>query len=89
MNTVVYYPHIWPRPEWLRLAALCWDRVHLLGTELHGYSSAAPEEITELDGAMAILDTTTRVEDFLDESVADQFKRWVESREEALRQQVS
>ncbi len=30
MNTVVYYPYINPKPDWLKLAALCWDKVYRL-----------------------------------------------------------
>lgn len=28
MNTVVYYPHTCPTPDWLRLASLCWDKIY-------------------------------------------------------------
>src|SRR5712692_8849084 len=28
MNTVLYYPFLHPSPAWLRVAALCWDKVY-------------------------------------------------------------
>jgi hypothetical protein len=89
VNTVVYYPHIWPRPEWLRLGALCWDRIVLLGVSLHGPSSK-PDDIRELDDTLGgILDTSTTVTQFVDAELTDRFKRWVEPRADVLRAQLS
>lgn len=28
INTVVYYPHTSPPVEWMKIAALCWDKVY-------------------------------------------------------------
>ena len=45
MNTVVYYPYVHPPAEWLRVAALCWDKVY----ELTG--PRIPEDPVLADGA--------------------------------------
>ena len=90
MNTVVYYPHIWPSPAWLRLASLCWERVVLLGITNDGYSLAAPPEIADLDEVLGgVLDTSTTVAEIVDEELTERFKRWVEPRAAILRDQLS
>jgi hypothetical protein len=48
MNTVIYYPFLSPPPEWLRLAALCWDKVYRIKPQNARDDS---EEVQELDQA--------------------------------------
>jgi hypothetical protein len=49
MNTTVYYPHFYPSDNWLKSAALCWDRVYTLQLE---DSPAARDSTLELDSAL-------------------------------------
>jgi len=49
MDTALYYPHV-PSAKWLRIAALCWDRVvHLTGE--FGELPNLPEDVTLLSEA--------------------------------------
>ena len=32
MNTVIFYPYIYPNERWLRVASLCWDDIYTLKT---------------------------------------------------------
>lgn len=84
MNTVIYYPYIHPEPDWLKLAAICWDKVYVLGT-----SDAVDDPvISELDAALGgILDYSIYVENIADGELIERFKRWVDAREDKLRAQ--
>ena len=89
MNTVVYYPYINPRPDWLKLAALCWDKVYRL-VPPNTYLSV-PEEIEELDEALGEIlwsvDVGVHGEDdeIYEDEIQDQFWRWIDAREEKLK----
>lgn len=81
MNTVVYYPYVDPTPEWLRLAALCWDKVFVL-TGPHVPHDPA---IAELDAALGdVIDRRFSVAEIADASLVDRFKTWVLAHEAQL-----
>jgi hypothetical protein len=83
MNTVIYYPYLNPTPDWLKLAALCWDKVVILQTD------DAPVDPTtvELDQALGgILDRSTFYRNIAsDWEVCVQFESWVSARKEKLK----
>jgi hypothetical protein len=90
LNTVVYYPHLWPRPEWLKLAALCWDRVYLVGVRPGWGTLTPPPEVVEIDKALGgLLDTSLAFRDIVDNDIAEKFKRWVGAHEDRLRAEMS
>jgi len=85
MNTVIYYPFINPRPEWLKLAALCWDKVYRLTPS--GEQPSDPDVIKELDEALGGILETVPVRDVVDlDSVLDQFVPWLDAREKRLKE---
>lgn len=89
MNTTVYYPYITPPLPWLKVASLCWDRVYILNTG--GYYDTSPvsddSEVARFNSLMdGLVDRSIRVEDIVDEDIVAQFKKWVEAREEDLKQ---
>jgi hypothetical protein len=85
MNTVVYYPYLWPTPEWIRVAALCWEKVYLVGRRT-GYGVAFPEVIDSLNSQLGgMLDTSLSMNDLFDEDLMVRFKAWVTANEAALR----
>jgi hypothetical protein len=62
MNTAIYYPHFYPSDTWLRLAALCWDRIYTMQLE---NTAPAPEPLLQLDNALGgVLDVVHPWEDF-------------------------
>lgn len=93
MNTVVYYPYMSPSAEWLRIAALCWDKVYRIKPPF----TDDPDEIHELDGIFGgILDSVRLRDQAKDpwakpadvEFVSDLqrlFSAWLEQRTEELR----
>jgi hypothetical protein len=71
MNTVLYYPHLYPPTEWFRVAALCWDEVYTLQPDA---SPNAPEELTRLDAALGGILRVARIEEAVDDqAVASAF----------------
>lgn len=49
MNSVLYYPHLYPTATWLRIGALCWDRVYSF-TSVSAPST--PDNLAEVNEAM-------------------------------------
>jgi hypothetical protein len=89
MNTVIYYPYVSPTPEWLKVAALCWDKIY----RFVPYVPDVPEqywseefenpEVFLLDLHLGVLESVNiRKVGF---SVQDQFWNWIDAREEALK----
>jgi hypothetical protein len=68
MNTVVVYPYIVPDGNWLRLAALCWDKVYRLTSRK---APSDPEELQELNSGLGGLVESVYPEDF---RVTSEFK---------------
>ena len=75
MNTVIYYPHLYPPAEWLRVAALCWDEVYTLRP---GSAPAMPEDIARLDTALGGILRTAPVRDVQDRDLFQTFRTWLE-----------
>jgi hypothetical protein len=76
MNTVLYYPHLFPPADWLRLAALCWDEVHTLRP---AGSPEIPDQLAELDAALGgILRTADVSETSVDPQFLEMFKKWLQ-----------
>ena len=80
MNTVIYYPRIFPSPDWLKLAALCWDQVYRLVPSDWSYNPRIddPQEVNELDrklgGILRPFDTNLVVSPELDRRFIKWFK---------------
>src|SRR5450631_2798812 len=75
MNTVLYYPHLFPPAEWLRLAALCWDEVHILRP---AGSPETPDDLAKLDAALGgILRPAQLSDDVIDVQLIETFKDWL------------
>ncbi len=76
MNLVIYYPHLFPPMDWLRVAALCWDEVYTLRPP---GSPSAPDELLALDSALG---GVLRIEDvtphYADTDFLEKFKCWLE-----------
>ena len=87
MNTVVYYPYIYPTPEWLRIAALIWERVYLLGVRDEvGGTRAPPSEIAILDNSFGnILDDSITFTELVTDDLINEFKAWVVARKDVLK----
>ncbi len=85
MNTVVYYPHIYPAPNWLKLAALCWDKIYrMLPSDFHG----DPDAIRKLDDTFGGILESIYVTDIADDkNIQNQFIKWVEERHTRLKNQ--
>jgi hypothetical protein len=76
MNTVLYYPHLFPPMDWVRVAALCWDEVHTLRP---AGSPAIPDELAELDAALGGILRTDNVSDTrTDPEFLGMFKEWLQ-----------
>ena len=87
MNTVVYYPYLYPVPEWIRIAALCWDKIYVVGRRT-GYGVGFPDEVESLNVALGgIIDTSLAINNLLDSDLEAQFKRWITAHETSLRDQ--
>lgn len=85
MNTVVYYPYVHPSPEWLRVAALCWDTVFVLGAR----DLPDDPQISELDTALGgVIDRRFHVTDIADDSVVSEFQAWVLAHEAQLKAHI-
>ncbi|GHO97418.1 hypothetical protein KSF_112910 [Reticulibacter mediterranei] len=82
MNTVVYYPHIYPTTEWLKIAALCWDKVYRLRP--HGWRHD-PQTIQNLNNALGGLLVDIDLEKAADLEVQRQFEQWIDARGEKLK----
>lgn len=90
MNTVVYYPHVWPRLKWLKVGALCWDKVYLLGPGVGaGYYVPIPEVENFVNALPEFVDIKTQVGDIVDDELAQRFQQWVMTRKQQLRAQVT
>ena len=78
MNTVVYYPHVRPPADWLKLASLCWDRVCCLVPDEEW---DWPAEARELDRQLGGLIQDVGVARFRDDRrLAEQFLGWLDDR---------
>lgn len=71
MNRVVVYPYIVPDANWLRLAALYWDRVYRLTSRK---APADPEDFQQLNGGLGGFLESVYPEDF---RVTYEFKNWL------------
>jgi hypothetical protein len=84
MNTVVYYPYITPRPDWLKLAALCWDKVYRL-VPPQGWSSD-PAVVKDLDETLGGILDSINVQESIGRqeyfSIYDQLWRWLDEQNE-------
>src|SRR5262245_108953 len=87
MNTTVYYPYIDPSLPWLKVASLCWDKVHILNTRAYGSGPFSNDpQVTRFDQLLGgFIDGSLRVEDIVDEHIVARFKKWVKAREEDLK----
>ena len=90
MNTVVYYPYVTPRPEWLRLAALCWDEVYRMVPQNQGNVAPSiwhhPREIEMLSEALGLPVRDLSITEVADSAgLLGQFKRWIDARAERLK----
>jgi hypothetical protein len=82
LNTVVYYPHQTPSPKWLKLSALCWDKVYCLKPR----SYKDHREIWELDRALGGILASIDIADIAaDEQVQASFKTWAIAKAEELK----
>jgi hypothetical protein len=84
MNTVLYYPHIFPSPDWLKLAALCWNHVYRFVPANWSYDShhdelAVNELNRELGGILRDVQPETMAS-FVD----NPFINWVETHKTKL-----
>ena len=83
MNTVVYYPHIYPTAEWLKLAALCWDQVYRL---VPRRGPGDPKSIRELNSVLGnVLQPAYPADIGASPALRDQFNNWLTARAEQLR----
>jgi hypothetical protein len=97
LNTVVYYPHIFPSPDWLKLAPICWNKVYTLVPANWSYDPVDdPEEVLKLDqelgGILLPLNTqlmASTIEHGIQEleELNTRFMRWVEANPEQLYQE--
>jgi hypothetical protein len=82
MNTVVYYPHVLPSSKWLKLAAICWDKVYCLIPDSGFPSSTETIELAQSLGGIIqsvdIMSIANRPD------VQNQFKAWVEAHRSQL-----
>jgi hypothetical protein len=87
VNTAVYYPYIWPRTKWLRLGALCWDKVYSVTIPNR---AGPPEDVRALMTALPdFLDASSLLApSFVDDELIARFKRWVDDREDTLRAEL-
>lgn len=80
MNTVVYYPHFVPPDSWLKVAALCWERVYRL---LPIDAPSDPVDIAQLDAELGGVLASISWDEVADrEHIKDRFKEWVAARTE-------
>lgn len=80
MNTVVYYPHFTPPSSWLKMAALCWERVYRLLPE---DAPSDPPDVAELDAELGGVLSAVPWEQVADrQQVKESFKDWVADRAE-------
>jgi hypothetical protein len=86
MNSVIYYPHIFPPFDWLRVAALCWDKVYLPGANrFQGRLIPSDRRIASLEEELpGFIDYSVGFWHGLNEETAGEFKQWVSSRRAAL-----
>jgi hypothetical protein len=85
MNTAIYYPHLYPPPKWLRVAALCWDSVY---TVQASDSPPFPRDVAELNSALGgFLETVPFDRAIQDRHVIDEFSAWVEEHADRFRGQ--
>jgi len=88
MNSVLFYPNFYPSAEWLRLAALCWDRVH----SLRPGNERPPEDVGQLNEGLGGVLSPVDVHDFSgDPEVTDNFAAWIskEARRLSSKQAIS
>lgn len=82
MNTAIYYPHIHPTTKWLKMAALCWDKVYRLVPPGWDRDSVTVQELdAALGGVLASVDITT----VANLEVQRQFEQWLDERAETLK----
>jgi hypothetical protein len=81
MTGVVVYPYIAPNFEWLKTAALLWDKVHRISSE---FSPADPVEVGELDAAVGGLLRSHEVEPKMSMIADPLFGAWLKSHYEDL-----
>ena len=93
MNTVIYYPHIFPSPDWLKLAAICWNKVYrFVPTNWSYHPVDDPEAVNKLDqelgGILHSLNTPEIAElrdpDFQLKEVNERFLNWVRANQGRL-----
>ena len=85
MNTVLYYPYLYPSEGWLKTAALCWDDVYTLGAM---GAPPLPEKIDFLNDAFGKngvstggkfikqIDTASVADD---KEIASSFAKWLDA----------
>jgi hypothetical protein len=79
MDQVVCYPYIEPDSSWLKIAALCWERVYRV-TSRH----APPDslDITELNAALNEFLLPVYPDDIVDENIVERLRSWLTVRRE-------
>src|SRR6266487_1507622 len=85
LNTVVYYPHISPSPDWLKLAALCWNRVYRLVPEDWGDHFVDDLEIDKLDRELGGILRSINARGMASSGLEEKFINWVEKHKEKLK----
>jgi hypothetical protein len=82
MTSVIVYPYIVPDIEWLKIAALLWDKVHRISSE---FSPDDPEEVHKLDSAVGGLLKPEEVTSDLGYEAGLVFEPWLRTHYEDLR----
>jgi len=96
LNTVVYYPHIFPSPDWLKLAAICWNKVYRLVPANWSYDPVDdPKGVNKLDQELGGILLPINAQEIAlveaqnnpDEGINKCFINWVEANQERLLQE--
>jgi hypothetical protein len=74
MNGVLAYPHFFPPREWLRFAALCWDRIYTLCPDRPSPPDYVADFAENLPGVLDFIDARAFSSDA---AVQTQFEEWL------------
>jgi hypothetical protein len=78
MNTVIYYPYIFPSSQWLKIAALCWNKVYRLVPDKWSYDPIVdPDEVMQLDSELGGILENVEAKKIASPRVDEQFIRWL------------
>jgi hypothetical protein len=79
LDQVVCYPYIEPDISWLKIAALCWERVHRVTSR---HAPADSPGITELNEALNGFLLPVYPDDIIDETIVERLRVWLAARKE-------